>query len=95
MTEMIKSDAKWPVYRTRKMHLSNWISKHKQNIELTIRNPTIKETFVKVIKQFKIPVEKELIDSNFGGIFSKMVTRVHCYLNFIYKCAGKETDIMI
>ena len=29
----------------------------------TIRNPIIKEEFVKVIKEFKIPVEKEFIDS--------------------------------
>ena len=63
----------------------------------TIRNPTIKEEFVKVIKEFKIPVEKEFIDSISEEYFSKhsMVTRVHSYLNIMYKYAGKEIDIMI
>ena len=36
----------------------------------TIRNPTIKEEFVKVIKEFKIPVEKEFIDSVSEEYFS-------------------------
>ena len=63
----------------------------------TIRNPTIKEEFVKVIKEFKIPVEKEFIDSISEEYFSKhsMVTRIHGYLNIMYKYAGKEIDIMI
>ena len=63
----------------------------------TIRNPTIKEEFVKVIKEFKVPVEKEFIDSISEEYFSKhsMVTRVHSYLNIMYKYAGKEIDIMI
>ena len=63
----------------------------------TIRNPTIKEEFVKVIKEFKIPVEKEFIDSISEEYFSKnnVVTRIHSYLNIMYKYAGKEIDIMI
>ena len=63
----------------------------------TIRNPTIKEEFVKVIKEFKIPVEKEFINSISEEYFSKnsMVTRVHSYLNIMYKYAGKEIGIMI
>ena len=28
-----------------------------------VRNPTIKEEFVQVIKEFKIPIEKDFIDS--------------------------------
>ena len=63
----------------------------------TIRNPTIKAEFVKVIKEIKIPVEKEFIDSVSEEYFSKnsMVTRVHSYLNIMYKYAGKEIDLMI
>ena len=63
----------------------------------TIRNPTIKEEFVKVIKEFKIPVEKEFIDSISEEYFSKhsMVTRIHGYLNIMYKYAGKEIEVMI
>ena len=62
-----------------------------------IRNPTIKKEFVKVIKEFKILVEKVFIDSISEGYFSKTsaVVRIHGYLNIMYKYAGKEIDIMI
>ena len=36
-----------------------------------VRNPTIKEEFVQVIKEFKIPVEKVFIDSLLEEFFSK------------------------
>ena len=36
-----------------------------------VRNPTIKEEFVQVIKEFKIPVEKVFIDSVLEEYFSK------------------------
>ena len=63
----------------------------------TIRNPTIKEEFVKVIKEFKVPVEKKIIDSILEEYFSKhsMATRIHGYLNIMYKYAGKDIYIMI
>jgi len=62
-----------------------------------IRNPTVKEEFVKVIKEFKIPVEKVFIDSISEEYFSKTsaVAKVQSYLNIMYKYAGKEIDIMI
>ena len=41
-----------------------------------IRNPTIREEFVKVIKEFKIPVEKVFINSISGEYFSKTNTIV-------------------
>ena len=51
-----------------------------------IQNPTIKEEFVQVIEEFKIPV-----------YFSKTSTmaKIHSYLNIMYKYAGKEIEIMI
>ena len=36
-----------------------------------VKNPTIKEEFVQVIKEFKIPVKKEFIDSVLEEYFSK------------------------
>ena len=42
MTAMIKIYAKWPVYRMRKMHLKNWISKHKQKKEQSEIQPSKK-----------------------------------------------------
>ena len=61
-----------------------------------VRNPTIKEVFVQVIKEFKIPVEKVFIYSISGEYFSKTSTmaKVQSYLNIMYKYAGKEVDIM-
>ena len=51
-----------------------------------IRNPTIKEEFIKVIKEFRIPVEQVFIDSILEEYFSKTsaVARVHSYLNIMY-----------
>ena len=62
-----------------------------------IRNPTIKEEFDKVIKEFKISVEKVFIDSISEEYFSKTsaVSRVHSYLNIMHKNAGKEIDVFI
>ena len=62
-----------------------------------IRNPTIKEKFVQVIKEFKIPVEKELIDTISEEYFSKASTmaRLQSYLNVMYKYAGKEVHMII
>jgi len=62
-----------------------------------VRNPTIKEEFVQVIKEFKIPVEKEFIDTISEEYFSNTskMARVHSYLIVMYKYAGKEIDIMI
>ena len=61
------------------------------------RNPTTKEEFVQVIKEFKIPVEKVFIDSITEEFFSKTskMARVQSYLIIMYKYAGKEIDIMI
>ena len=44
-----------------------------QSEDGTIRHPSIKEEFVKVIKEFKIPVEKQFIDSILEQYFSKTV----------------------
>ena len=62
-----------------------------------VRNPTIKEEFVQVIKEFKIPVEKEFIDTFSEEYFSHTsnMARVQGYLIVMYKYAGKEVDIMI
>ena len=62
-----------------------------------IGNPTIKEEFVKVIKEFQIPVEKVFINSISEEYFSKnnAVARIHSYLIIMYKYAGKEIDKMI
>ena len=56
-----------------------------------IRNPTIDEEFVKVIKEFKIPVEKVFSDSISEEYFPKnnAVAIIHRYLNIMYKYAGK------
>jgi len=56
-----------------------------------VRNPTIKEEFVQVIKEFKIPAEKEFIDTISKEYFSKTskMARVHSYLIVMYKYAGK------
>ena len=62
-----------------------------------VRNPTIKEEFVQGIKEFKIPVEKEFIDTILEEYFSNTskMASVHSYLIVMYKYAGKEIDIMI
>ena len=50
-----------------------------------------------MIKEFKIPVEKEFIDTISEEYFSKTskMARVQSYLNVMYKYAGKEVDILI
>ena len=52
-----------------------------------VRNPTIKEEFVQVIKEFKIPVKKEFIDTISEEYFSNTskMARVHSYLIIMYK----------
>ena len=49
-----------------------------------IRNPTIKEEFVKVIKEFQIPVEKVFIESD--SISEE-------YNIFQNQCSGKSTQL--
>ena len=62
-----------------------------------VRNPTIKEECVQVINKFKIPVEKEFIDTISEEHFSNTskMARVHSYLIVMYKYAGQEIDSMI
>ena len=62
-----------------------------------VRNPTIKEKFVRVIKEFKIPVKKGFIDTISEEYFSNTsnMARVQGDLIIVYKYAGKEIDIMI
>ena len=62
-----------------------------------VRNPTFKEEFVQVIKEFKIPIERGFTDTISEEYFSKTsyMARVHSYLIIMYKYAGKEIDIMI
>ena len=64
--------------------LKNWISKHKKT-DGKIRNPTIKEEFVKVRKEFKILVEKMFIDLISEEDFYKTsaMARVTSYLNIM------------
>ena len=52
-----------------------------------VRNPTIKEEFVQVIKEFKIPVGKVFINSISEEYFSKTskMAKVHGYLNVMYQ----------
>ena len=42
-----------------------------QTVDGEVRNPTIKDEFMVVIKEFKIPVEKVFIDSILEEFFSK------------------------
>ena len=60
-----------------------------------VRNPTYKEEFVQVIKEFKIPIEREFTDTISEEYFSKTsyMVHVHSYLITMYKYAGKEIDI--
>jgi len=62
-----------------------------------VRNPTTKEEFVQVIKEFKIPIEKGFIDTISEEYFSHTsnMAKVQGYLIVMYKYAGKEIDIMI
>jgi hypothetical protein len=62
-----------------------------------VRNPTYKEEFVRVIKEFKIPIERGFTDTISEECFSNTsyMARVHSYLIIMYKYAGKEIDIII
>jgi len=62
-----------------------------------VRNPTFKEEFVQVIKEFKIPVERGFTDTISEEYFSNTsnMARVHSYLITMYKYAEKEIDIII
>ena len=62
-----------------------------------VRNPTFKEEFVQVIKEFKIPIERGFTDTISEECFSNTsyMARVHSYLIIMYKYAGKEIDILI
>ena len=62
-----------------------------------VRNPTIKDEFMVVIKEFKIPVEEVFINSiseEFVSKTSKMA-KVQSYLNIIYKYVGRKIDMLI
>ena len=62
----------------------------------SIKNPTIKEEFFKVIKEFKIWVEKEFSDSIWRNFFKKQYDNKNTQLpKIMYKYTGKEIDIMI
>jgi len=62
-----------------------------------VRNPTYKEEFVQVIKEFKIPIERGFTDTISEEFFSKTsnMARLQSYLGIMYKYAGKEIDITI
>jgi hypothetical protein len=62
-----------------------------------VRNPTFKEEFVQVIKEFKIPIERGFTDTISEEFFSKTsnMARLQSYLGIMYKYAGKEIDITI
>ena len=68
-----------------------------QTVDGEVRNPTIKDEFMEVIKEFKIPVEEGFIDSISEEFFSKTskMAKVQSYLNIIYKYAGRKIDILI
>ena len=57
-----------------------------------VRNPTIKEEFVQVIKEFKIPVEKEFIDTISEEYFSRTsnMARVQGYLVLCTNMQGRK-----
>ena len=96
MTAMIQIRCKMARIKNEK-EASNELNFRIQTTSGEIRNPTTKEEFVQVIKEFKIPVEKVFIDSITEEFFSKTskMARVQSYLTIMYKYAGKEIDIMI
>ena len=58
----------------KKMHSRNWTSKTETK-DGEISDPNIKQEFVKVYKEIKIPVEEVFIDSFSGNTFPKQVYR--------------------
>ena len=64
---------------------SNELNCKTLTVDGEIRNPTIKEEFVQVIKEFK----KEYFST------TSTMAKIHSYLNIMYKYAGKEIDILI
>ena len=55
------------------------------------------EEFVKVVKEFEIPFEKEFLDSFNENDFSDLsaVSKIQCYLNIAYKYAGNKINAMV
>ena len=80
MTAMIKIRWKMPSIQNEE-DASKEMDFKTQTEDGKIRNPTIKEEFAKVIKEFKIPMEKVFIDSISEEYFSKK------------QCSGKSTQL--
>ena len=55
------------------------------------------EEFVKVVKEFEIPFEKEFLDSFNENDFLELsaVSKMQCYLNTAYKYAGNKINAMV
>ena len=62
--------------------------------EGSIRDANSLEEFVKVVKEFEIPIGNEFIDSFNENDFSEQSAflKVRCYLNIAYKYAGNEIN---
>ena len=80
MTAMIKIRCKMASIQNDK-HASKQLDFKTKTEDGKIRNPTIKEEFVKVIKEFKIQVERVFTDSILEEYFSKK------------NCSGKSTQL--
>ena len=68
-----------------------------KTVDGEVRDPTIKDEFWTVIKEFKIPIERAFIDSFSEESFSKTskMAKVQSYLSIIYKYAGRKIDVLI
>ena len=62
-----------------------------------IRGANSLEEFVKVVKEFEIPFEKEFLDSFNENDFSELsaVSKIQCYLNIAYKYARNKINAMV
>ena len=78
-------------------HASEELNFRVQTVDGEIRDPTVKDEFWTVIKEFKIPVEGAFIDSFSEESFSKTskMAKVQSYLSIIYKYAGRKIDVLI
>ena len=96
MISMLKIRCKMARINTEEL-ASEELNFRTQTKEGEIRNPTYKEEFVRVIKEFKIPIERGFTDTISEEFFSNTsyMARVHSYLIIMYKYAGKEIDIII
>ena len=63
----------------------------------SIRGANSLEEFVKVVKEFEIPFEKEFLDSFNENDFSELsaVSKIQCYLNIAFKYAGNKIHAMV